>query len=60
MNEELKPCPFCGSDQVSVSIGETGVGGDFYYVECEKCAGMCGSSSKQEDAVKAWNKRINE
>lgn len=35
---ELLPCPFCGSDQVSLSEGETGDGQPWPYVECESCA----------------------
>ncbi len=40
MNDDtnLLPCPFCGSDLVSRSIGRNGDGSDYHYVECEKCA----------------------
>jgi hypothetical protein len=38
MTEQLLPCPFCGSDQVSLSEGETGEGQPWPYVECENCA----------------------
>jgi len=36
---EFLACPFCGSDDVSASIGKTGDGKEWHYVECANCAG---------------------
>jgi transcription elongation factor Elf1 len=35
---ELLDCPFCGSDDVSQSMGEKGDGTPWPYVECGACA----------------------
>lgn len=53
MNEiELKPCPFCGSDDVSCDILE-----DVYYVECWDCSAKVESYNGLEDALAGWNAR---
>ena len=50
MNEDgYLPCPFCGSDQVSKSIGKNGDGTPWPYVECESCAAMT--------EIGQWNER---
>ena len=56
----IKPCPFCGTDDVLTQ------GSMFAYVRCQKC-GTCGSmvSPKNEDASESdmreaerlWNDR---
>lgn len=35
---DLLPCPFCGSVNISRSVGKTGAGNDFPYIECDDCA----------------------
>jgi len=49
---DLKPCPFCGSENVGVqALG--------LYVHCADCM-SCGPSPKDpipEESIKAWNKR---
>ena len=49
---ELKPCPFCGSDDVSCDILE-----DVYYVECWDCSAKVESYNGMEDAIAGWNSR---
>lgn len=53
MSDELKPCPFCGSECWFVK-DESGA-----YVECMN--GFCGSSSGKfvlrNQAIAAWNRR---
>lgn len=64
--EELKPCPFCGSDDVS--RGHT-FQSSLYFVECNNCE--CGSAHFIDDdglnynansawqaAVDSWNTRV--
>lgn len=53
MNEiELKPCPFCGSDDVICDMFE-----DVYFVECWDCCAKVESYNGLEDAVAGWNAR---
>ena len=54
MNEiELKPCPFCGSDDVVFGAALE----DWYYVECWDCSAKVESCNGMEDAVAGWNAR---
>jgi len=67
MSNELKPCPFCGSDEVSLSNSQNLEGGiSSYYIECHKCAGMgpevshtdCFAlESNLKKVTKLWNTR---
>lgn len=63
MSDELKPCPFCGSDKVLV-IGMADKPLDCYrwHVECQEC--HCtgrrfyrAEGARREMAVAAWNRR---
>ena len=51
---ELKPCPFCGSDDVICDMFE-----DVYFVECWDCCAKVESYNGLEDAVAGWNARAN-
>ena len=63
---ELKPCPFCGSDDLVMSGREeyafmTGKRMEFYRVKCDTCGAMVDNDFKRpEDAIKAWNGRAGE
>ena len=46
---ELKPCPFCGSDDVFGDKLE-----DVYCVECWDCSAKVESCNGLEDAVAGW------
>lgn len=50
---ELKPCPFCGSDDVFCSQGLEGED----YVECWDCGAKVETYNGMEDAVAGWNTR---
>lgn len=53
MNNELKPCPFCGGMNLYYAEGM------FYAVECADCGGkVVGAYRTEEEAVKAWNRRV--
>ena len=58
MSEKLKPCPFCGSDDLEMegSIMSS------YYVRCRKCGAGGGVMfpDNEENAVKMWNARAYE
>ena len=49
---EIKPCPFCGSDDVICNMFE-----DVYFVECWDCCAKVESYNRLEDAVAGWNAR---
>lgn len=51
--DELKPCPFCGG------LPEV-TGSDLWQVECQACYVAFRGFYTREDAVEAWNARINE
>lgn len=54
MNEEgYLPCPFCGSDQVSLSTGEMSGGQPWHYVECESCTATAEPEKWNERALLA-------
>lgn len=54
MSKKLKPCPFCGSDDVICDMFE-----DVYFVECWDCCAKVESYNGLEDAVAGWNARAN-
>lgn len=49
---ELKPCPFCGGEQVTTKKGKY-----MWWCKCEKCNAESGVRSKKEEAIEAWNRR---
>ena len=49
---ELKPCPFCGSEQVEIAYLLTRP-----YSICKKCHGQIPCYNTYPDAKKAWNRR---
>ena len=64
MNEELKPCPFCGSDDViAIPAGEDPIFRFYgYMVTCTKCGGNLtmyreNTDDFREEVKKAWNRR---
>ena len=60
MNEiELKPCPFCGSEDIETGYDESRVKTKIYghFVECQDCFGASGYCGTKEDAIKSWNTR---
>lgn len=53
MRDELKRCPFCG--------GEAEVDGfPLRYVRCKECGAETGAFDSEEEAIKAWNKRVSD
>lgn len=55
--EELKPCPFCGSDKAKIEELE-----DSFNVQCGNysCLAYGPDGETREKAIEAWNKRIRE
>jgi Lar family restriction alleviation protein len=54
MRIELKPCPFCGSEDLDIESGY-----DHAYVICERCEteGPAISNGSALEACEAWNTR---
>ena len=54
MSEELKPCPFCGSNNIELIDHDNSIW-------CEDCpAGVNDYTVSINDLIEAWNTRINE
>jgi Lar family restriction alleviation protein len=53
----LKPCPFCGSDELMLSsdLGETQ-----WMIRCSHCNVRTSCFSDKNDAAEIWNRRIAE
>ena len=52
MENKLKPCPFCGSTEIYLSLNTK-------LVVCKKCGcfGPLEGISDAEEAIAAWNRR---
>ena len=61
MNAEkrLKPCPFCGADEASgIHIETIWDAKEKFRVMCENCGAEIGDFKTLEQAVEAWNQRV--
>lgn len=54
MNEDLKPCPFCGGEATLKYLETRG-----YYIKCEKCGVMQTNGNQKAEAYEAWNRMGN-
>ena len=54
---ELKPCPFCGYEEMVVS--PTGYHGA-YIAYCIRCHASTGDYDTKVEAIEAWNRRAND
>ena len=50
MSEKLKPCPFCGGNNI-------GIGSDVIVCDCG--CHMYGAFETEEEAIQIWNKRVS-
>lgn len=51
----LKPCPFCGSEDVEICNS-----GEYFYCHCWKCNAMGPDADTRQWGLEAWNNRPNE
>lgn len=51
MHEELKPCPFCGGENIIVSNW------GMWRCWCRDCGAKSNDEIYRKDAVNAWNRR---
>lgn len=56
MMDELKPCPFCGSNDIDIEkLEKYGT----YYLSCKQCSIEQPLYNTLEQAINAWNRRTN-
>ena len=56
MSEKLKPCPFCGGEALLWEIKDC----DCYRVFCTKCPCCMGINLEKDEAIEAWNRRVDD
>ena len=54
MTDELKKCPFCGSE-AELNFQEL----YGYFVSCPKCLARSRALMRKQNAIDAWNRRAN-
>ncbi|MBR2388261.1 MAG: Lar family restriction alleviation protein [Clostridia bacterium] len=60
-NNELKPCPFCGTGGIDMHLCRKVVHDiERYYITCEWCGSSTGLHFDKENAIKYWNKRADD
>ena len=65
MNNELKPCPFCGGEAVIMHVEpRIHIFAIFmpdcrgsHFIKCTGCTCVLTSGNDREEAIAAWNKR---
>ena len=65
---ELKPCPFCGGEDVEVinaleaqpEMELVGLTKDNWNVVCNECYAAGGTQRTALEAIEAWNRRVND
>lgn len=57
--DKLKPCPFCGGE---AKTGTTlfGIRSGLIFVYCKKCYASSLDYKTKEDAIEAWNRRVDD
>lgn len=57
--EGLKPCPFCGSEKLSMCVDD--IDEEFWGVMCLACGGsIYPDKSSEKEAIEAWNRRASD
>ena len=65
---ELKPCPFCGEQNLSISMACWSIAQeddklqwvDYWYVVCGKCGTKSYQYGTETLAAEAWNRRASD
>lgn len=53
---ELKPCPFCGCEEIEVGYDIHGA----FWCYCPACWSRTGTYDQDTLAVEAWNRRVKD
>lgn len=53
MNDELKPCPFCGGHAIVDGCDDT-----LWIVICKECNASIGYNETKQEAIEEWNLRV--
>lgn len=53
MSDKLKPCPFCGGEAIVSGCDDT-----LWSVICKKCAASIDYNDTKQEAIIAWNRRV--
>lgn len=61
MSEELKPCPFCGNEQIAIHHGSLYKQRivPSYWCSCMDCNASTSVFMCKQEAIEAWNRRSN-
>ena len=54
-DDEIKPCPFCGSNNIKIHVGY-----NHSYIRCEDCIVSTRRFKNIPDAIDCWNRRVKE
>lgn len=57
--DELKPCPFCGSEHILTATQKPVGMGECFIVKCFDCSAEIKRTAKRK-AIEAWNRRVND
>ncbi len=53
---KLKPCPFCGSDEVEITSEI--IYTERFLIQCQNCCSQGPEERKKEIAIEKWNERV--
>ena len=59
MGEKLKPCPFCGGDNIDIIPADIIAGTPYWRIYCYRCGCTQTPISSKDEAIEEWNKRPN-
>lgn len=57
MSDKIKPCPFCGSNNIYI-YKACGVGCDDAWIECLECGTKTKAFRDVDEAIEEWNRRV--
>ena len=60
VNNALKPCPFCQSNNIHIRHVVDANEGRVFYAYCNDCSVSVGKFSTREAAQEAWNRRVEQ
>lgn len=61
---EIKPCPFCGGEDIIVRPAPKPFLGDYKrtykFAQCRYCLARTGEYGTEPKAIEAWNRRVQD